>query len=89
MEIRLNINDCKKIADNVKKTYTELEQCLARKMLASDHENARLKVENKELLDLLQVFYRKLTENKFTERMKAFRENQLNGNKNVIEPSNV
>lgn len=54
MEIRLNINDCKKIADNVKKTYTELEQCLARKMLASDHENARLKVENAELKEFAE-----------------------------------
>lgn len=50
-------------------------------MLASDHENARLKVENQELLDILQVFYRKSNENKFTERLKEFREKQLAGKK--------
>ena len=79
MEIKLNINDCKKIADNVTKKNTELEVCLARKLLASDRRNAELKQEISDLSGILQGIYDRVTGNKFAERLKERRKAQLAG----------
>lgn len=76
MEIKLNIGDCKKIADNIEKKYSEIEQCLARKMLAQEHVIAELKQENADLLGLVQGFYNRATENKFSDRLRERRNHE-------------
>lgn len=78
MEIRLNINDCKKIANNVeKKKYSEIEVCLARKMLTQEHVLAELKQENSELFGLVQGIYNRVNGCKFAERLNERRKHDL------------
>lgn len=77
MEIRLNIDDCKKIANNVEKKYSEIEQCLARKMLAQEHVLAELKQENSELFGLVQGIYNRVNGCKFARLLKERRKHDL------------
>ena len=77
MEIKLNINDCKKIANNVEKKYSEVEVCLARKMLAQEHVLSELKMENADLLGLVQGIYNRIACGKFGVRVAERRKNEL------------
>jgi predicted phage-related endonuclease len=73
MEIKLNDRDVKEIADNVKKKYSNLEQCLARKYIACWHNEAALRVENSEIKDKLYSLYSQLVGCKFAYEFAAKR----------------
>ena len=77
MEIRLNIDDCKKIANNVEKKYSEIEVCLARKMLGQEHTLSELKQENADLFGLVYGIYNRVNGCKFAERLKERRKRDL------------
>lgn len=77
MEIKLNIKDCKVIADNITKKNTEIEQCLARKMLACEHENSKLKEENNMLFDTIFSIYNTIASSKIYDRLVDKRKKNL------------
>lgn len=77
MNIQLNDRDCKEIADNVEKKYTNLEQCLARKYLASLHGEAVLKAENSELKAKLFSLYNAAVGGKWADEFAAWRKANL------------
>ena len=77
MEIKLDMRDCKKIADNVTKKNTELEVCLARKLFASNRRNAELKQEISDLSGIMQGIYDRVNGCKFAERFKERRKAEL------------
>lgn len=77
MEIKLNIDDCKKIASNVEKKYSEIEQCLARKMLAQEHVLAELKQKNEDLMGVLRGIYNRVNGCKFAGQLRELRKRDL------------
>lgn len=77
MNIQLNDRDCKQIADNIEKKNTPLEQCLARKYLASLHGEAVLKTENAELKAKLFSLYNAAVGGKWAGEFAAWRKANL------------
>lgn len=84
MEIRMNMDDVKNIVANKEKKYSEIEVCLARKLIASDATNSEIKIENDRLRTILYTIFGKIARTEYYEQFKTRRNEELTACKNAI-----
>ena len=67
-----------------KKKYSEIEVCLARKLIASDATNSEIKVENDHLRTILYTIFGKIAKTKYYEQFKTRRKEEMTACKNAM-----